>query len=106
MNHQCEVQEILPKEQFSGTDTRSILDAKAAEAEEPQRREEAPISTTATGKARDITRRLWDETATRLRLGEDGYAWFMETAERNLPKCSHCKGSGKVMVPDPTGIRR
>lgn len=57
-------------------------------------------------KAPQVRRKLWDENETRSLLGEEGYAWFMDRAERNLSKCWQCNGSGTAMVPDPTGIRR
>jgi hypothetical protein len=57
-------------------------------------------------KAPQVRRKLWDESATKSRLGEEGYAWFVECAERNLPKCPQCNGSGSVTMPDPIGIRR
>jgi hypothetical protein len=57
-------------------------------------------------KAPQVRRKLWDENATKSRLGEEGYAWFVECAERNLPKCVQCNGSGSVMMPDPIGLRR
>jgi hypothetical protein len=57
-------------------------------------------------KAPQVRRKLWDENETKSRLGEEGYAWFLERAERNLSKCSQCNGSGTAMVPYPIGIRR
>jgi len=57
-------------------------------------------------KAPQLRRKLWDENETKLRLGEEGYAWFVERADRNLPKCSHCNGSGSTKMPDPIAIRR
>lgn len=63
----------------------------------------APPSREETPPAR---RKLWDENATKLRLSEEAYAWFVECAERNLPKCPQCNGSGSVTMPDPIGIRR
>lgn len=53
-----------------------------------------------------VRRNLWDESATKLRLGEEPYAWFVECAERNLPTCRQCNGSGSVVSPDQIGIRR
>jgi hypothetical protein len=58
------------------------------------------------GKPPRVRRKLWDESATKLQLGEEAYAWFVERAERILPNCSQCDGSGSVMMPDPIGIRR
>jgi hypothetical protein len=57
-------------------------------------------------QSRVVTRKLWDETATRLELGEDEYAWFVEHAVKILSKCPQCDGSGSVPMPNPTGIRR
>jgi hypothetical protein len=57
-------------------------------------------------KAPQLRRKLWDENETKLRLGEEGYAWFVERAPRNLSKCPQCNGSGTAMVPCPIGIRR
>lgn len=72
---------------------------------ELNRREEPPTAS-APEKAPVVRRKLWDETATKSLLGEEGYAWFLERAERNLSKCSQCNGSGTAMVPYPIGIRR
>jgi hypothetical protein len=72
---------------------------------ELKQHEELPTASAALEKASVVGRKLWDET-TRWQLGEDGYAWFVERAELNLPKCPLCKGSGSVMVPDPIGLRR
>src|ERR1700751_1234172 len=57
-------------------------------------------------RAPQVKRKLWDENETKSRLGEEGYAWFVERAERNLSKCSECNGSRTAMVPCPIGIRR
>ena len=75
-------------------------------AETPQHRKEGQPASTGNGATSAVKRMLWDETTTRSRLGEDGYRWFVECAERNLPTCRQCNGSGSVMMPDPIGIRR
>lgn len=102
-----ELDEILREQQYAVTDTSPMADAKpAGPLELPRHREEAPASATAKSKAPVVRRTLWDETTTRSQLGEEGYAWFVERAERNLPKCPQCNGSGSVMMPDPIGLRR
>lgn len=67
-----------------------------------QRNDESPQQE----KAPQVRRKLWDENATKSRLGEHGYAWFSERAERVLSKCSRCNGSGSVKLTDAIGIRR
>jgi hypothetical protein len=57
-------------------------------------------------KAPQVTRKLWDENATKSLLGEEGYEWFTECAERKRPKCPQCNGSGSVMMASPIGMRR
>jgi len=57
-------------------------------------------------RAPQVKRKLWDENETKSRLGEEGYAWFVERAERHLSKCSQCNGSRTTMVPCPIGVRR
>ena len=49
---------------------------------------------------------LWDENTTKSRLGDNGYEWFVNRAERRIANCTDCNGSGTVMMPDPIGIWR
>jgi hypothetical protein len=58
------------------------------------------------GKAPRVGRKLWDESAMKAQLGDEGYAWFVERAERKISDCATCNGSGSVVVPDPSGLRR
>jgi hypothetical protein len=51
-------------------------------------------------------RKFWDESAKKPLLGEEAYAWFVESAERKLATCRQCNGSGSVMSTDPIAIRR
>ncbi|MGB7437445.1 MAG: hypothetical protein WBR26_22865 [Candidatus Acidiferrum sp.] len=102
-----ELDEILWEQQYAVTDTSPMADAKPADPLElPRHREETPASATEKSKAAVVRRTLWGETTTKSQLGEECYAWFVERAERNLPKCPYCKGSGTVMTPDPIGIWR
>src|SRR5882762_3915791 len=81
-----------------------IFQQKAAET--PQQRKEGQAASTGIGATFALKRMLWDETTTRSQLGEEGYAWFVELAERKLPKCPHRKDSGPVVAPDSIGLRR
>jgi len=70
-----------------------------------QHPDEAPAAPPPPEKAPVVRRKLWDEETTRSRLGEEGYAWFVERAERGIARCPHCKGSGSVSARDSIGIR-
>jgi len=40
-------------------------------------------------------RQLWSDNVAN-RLGEEGYPWFVERAEKQIAKCEVCKGTGTV----------
>jgi hypothetical protein len=43
-----------------------------------------------------VSRLLWDAAKANQRLGEEGYPWFVERAERQIAKCTACNGTGEV----------
>jgi hypothetical protein len=43
------------------------------------------------------TRQLWSESV-RSRLGQEGYAWFLEKVNRHIANCTACGGMGTVTV--------
>ena len=71
---------------------------------ELQQLDQVPAASPSPQKAPVVRRKLWDENATKSRLGAAGYAWFVERPEEGITKCKHCKGSGSVVAPGSTGI--
>src|ERR1035438_3351244 len=43
-----------------------------------------------------MTRQLWSEDSLSRRLGGEGYAWFVDRAQRQIAKCTVCGGKGEV----------
>lgn len=43
-----------------------------------------------------MIRQLWNETSLSKRLGNEGYAWFLDRATKRVAACTVCGGTGQV----------